>query len=255
MGSVWESHDVLLAGVAVITLLHHCTTCGCKDLFPASAHQFHGVGWERQTKGRQRRRLRVRRLGQPARARAERGGPDRRATRDPAAVRSVRPRARLTSPPVHRPTSGGGGQTATYDPATLCCPRAVRLLPRHLALVDERSRQRAVPATRERRPPRSAPARPLPLTQGFTVHDRVVAEACVAPAASPHASSLRRPGHVDGEIAPRRADRSTGVPTRSMPVSAVRPTGTRAGAFAAVDRAGTAENLVVASVTGARMAR
>ena len=61
----------------------------------------------------------------------------------------------------------------------------------------------------------------------------------------------------DGEIAPRRADRSTGVPRRSMRVSSVRPTGTGVGAFAAGDGAGRrgAMTLVVASVTGARMAR
>src|SRR6478735_7695356 len=78
--------------------------------------------------------------------------------------------------------------TTTYGPGALCCPRTARLLPRYLALVDQRRRQRSLPTTWERRPACAAPALPLPLAQAFAVNDRVVAEASGAPA-SPHAST------------------------------------------------------------------
>src|SRR5690349_8264765 len=105
---------------------------------------------------------------------------------------------------------------ATYGPGALCCPRTVRLLPRYLALVHERSRQRSVPATREGRTARAAPALPLPLAAAFAVDNRVVAEASGAPAAGPHAMSLRVRRHGVRDIGPRRAVRLPGVPGRSM---------------------------------------
>ena len=122
------------------------------------------------------------------------------------------------------PRAGAMAPTTTYGPGAPCCPRTARLLPRYLALVDQRRRQRPMPATWERGPACAAPALPLPLAQSFTVNDRVVTEASGAPAASPHASTVLRGCDRSQDF---RRDGPTGVPGvpgRSMQVSAVRPT-------------------------------
>ena len=94
---------------------------------------------------------------------------------------------------------GAAVPTTTYGPGALCCPRTARLLPWHLALMDQRCRQRPLPATWERGPARATPALPLPLAQTFAMNDRVVAEASGAPAASPHAShSAPEVGQIQG---------------------------------------------------------
>ena len=140
--------------------------------------------------------------------------------------------------PVHRPTrAGGGAPEATYGPATLCYPRAVRLLARHLALVDERSRQGAVPALGDDEPRAPHPHVHCHLP-GVAVHDRVVAQASLRRRRVLMASSLLPTSDAVGEIGPRRAERRDRCAGSVDAGSSVRPTRPDPPAFAAQDCTG-----------------